>query len=686
MNNHKVKLTEEFKKQTVKAISGIIFFILSYLVILVLAMLLTALCVYLGVLIILLRPMFITLALGIGMASLGVLVLFFLLKFVFKSSKTDLSHLYPIKKEDEPQLFNLIEEIVNEVKTDFPKKVYLSADVNASVFYDSSFWSMFFPVRKNLQIGMGLINTVTQSELKAILAHEFGHFSQRTMKVGSYVYNVNQVIFNLLYDNEGYDKLMQRWANTSGYFAIFVSFSLKIINQIKEVLTSLYEVVNKNYLALSREMEFHADEIAASVTGYEPLQKSLIRLSLADHSFSLVSSFYDEKIPENIRSNNFYEEQMFAMLFLSAYNDFNIQNGLPQVSTDELNRFNKSKLVITNQWASHPSTEERIARLEATGLKATNLNNSPACDLLKNPSYTQQQLTNLLFKNVTFQEKPQSLAFSEFEEEFKKSFYKNTFSKIYNSYYDNKSPLEFDIEEAISDQKSFTMELLFSDEKVDLVYTAVSLQNDIDILKQIDSNVIKVKTFDYDGVKYQATESNSLIKKLEEELGKLNNLIKENDQNIYRFFIQLEQKTSEKTGRLAKYYNDFWIYDQQIAGKFELYNELISDLSFVSVTTPFENIIENFKAIEPKEERLKAQIKDILEQEVFASEIKNNTRENFEKYISNKIEYFDTDHYKDDELNIFYTALNDFIYLVSRGYFLYKKQILTYQEELLRGN
>jgi hypothetical protein len=36
--------------------------------------------------------------------------------------------------------------------------------------------------KKNLTIGIGLINSTSVGELKTILAHEFGHFSQRSMK------------------------------------------------------------------------------------------------------------------------------------------------------------------------------------------------------------------------------------------------------------------------------------------------------------------------------------------------------------------------------------------------------------------------------------------------------------------------------------------------------------------------
>ena len=344
-----IKISPEFKTQTTKAVLAILLFITAYLLMLVLAAALTALCIYGGIMLIASHPMFFTLAIGIGLASLGILVLIFLLKFIFKSHKTDLSHLTEIKRSDEPKLFALIDEIVNEVETNFPKKVYLSTDVNAAVFYDSSFWSMFFPVKKNLQIGLGLVNTVTQSELKAILSHEFGHFSQKTMKVGSYVYNVNQVIFNLLLDNKSYDNMISKWANASGYFSIFVIIAIQIIEGVKWILRQIYGVVNKSYMALSREMEFHADEIAAHVTGYEPLKNALLRSSLADHSMSSVLSFYDRKIPENIKSENIYTEHLFVTNFFAKNNNIEITNNLPNISEDDLiNSTNPNSLLQTN--------------------------------------------------------------------------------------------------------------------------------------------------------------------------------------------------------------------------------------------------------------------------------------------------------------------------------------------------
>lgn len=335
-----IKLSKEFKTQTIKAISSIILFALLYLLMVVLAIGFAILCAFGGVTLVLLKPGLITLALGIGLASLGLIVLIFLFKFMFKSNSFDRSHLLEVTAEQEPVLFQLIEEIVVQAGTGFPKKVYLSADVNAAVFYDSSFWSMFFPVKKNLLIGLGLINAVTSEELKAILAHEFGHFSQRTMKVGSYVYNVNQVIHNLLFENESYDTMIQKWASLSGYFTIFVAIAVKIVQGIQWLLRKGYEVVNINYMALSREMEFHADEIAAHLTGYKPLKNSLLRINLADHAFTSVLNHYESRAKDKIKSGNVYKEQLHVMKFLALDGGLRYEDELPQVTLEELNKYN----------------------------------------------------------------------------------------------------------------------------------------------------------------------------------------------------------------------------------------------------------------------------------------------------------------------------------------------------------
>ena len=684
MKKKEIQLSAEFKTQATKAIIAISFFVLTYLIILLLAILLTGLCIAGGISLIAIKPMFATIALGIGLSSLGILILIFLLKFIFKSHKFDRSNLIEVNEFETPNLFSMIHEIVHEVGTAFPKKVYLSSDVNAAVFYDSSFWSMFLPVKKNLLIGMGLVNTVTKEELKAILSHEFGHFSQRTMKVGSYVYNVNQVIFNVLYENESYENLIQKWADISGYFSIFVIIAVKINAGIQWILRKLYEVVNKSYLGLSREMEFHADEIAANVTGYEPLKKSLLRMSLADISFNNVLNFYNGKISENTRSENIFKDQNTVIHFLAEINNLAITNNLPDISLEEQCKFDKSKLVIKDQWASHPTIKERIKRLEETGFSSQNNSDTLANNVFRNINELQKRLTNKLFEQINYQGEIKFLPFYQFQEEYKQEVLSNSFAKIYNGYYNHKNPTCIELTPCKSTENNISFDELFSDEKVDMVYTEIALKNDIETLKNISNNILSIKTFDYNGVRYKRKNADKLIEKLKVELENLNNQIKRNDTDIYEYFQQAE-KQQNKPKELEQLYGKFFELDKIFDSKYDIYIKLLNELQFVSVTTPYEEIKSNFINIKPTEDILKQEINHILLDNIFTTEITHEIKQNLEQYTSKTWEYFGGTIYYDENLNILYTAMHNYAYLLSKKYFLMKKAILIYQEELIKN-
>jgi len=683
MQTKEIKVSPEFISHTKKAIVAIILFAIVYILLVSAVVFVTIMSLYGALMIIMIYPSFITGALGIGLAGLGVSILFFIIKFIFRSTKIDRSHLVEIHAKDEPELFEMIDDIVKQVGTNFPKKIYLSSDVNASVFYDSNFWSMFLPIKKNLQIGLGLVNTVSKTELKAILAHEFGHFSQRTMKVGSYVYNVNQVIYNMLNEDESYNKIIQFWANLSAYFAFFVVIAMRIIQAIQWVLRKMYEFINTSYLALSREMEFHADEVAANVCGYPPLKNSLLRMNLADHSFNSVLNFYETKIPENIVSSNLYTDQKNVLTILAHDNGIPIVNNLPLVTTEYLNRYNKSKLVIKDQWASHPSTEDRIEKLEKTNLVFDTQDERPANEIFLNIEQTQQKITKKTFENVKYEGDITLFSPSQFKDSFLEDLRKNSFSKIYNGYYDNKNPLAFELDKNESTSNTITFDDLFSNEKIDLVYTSIALQNDLIILNQIADKTLRLKTFDYEGVKYDRKKSKELIKRIDSELTDLNEKIKENDFNIYTYFKNLE-KLQKRSENLTDLYTHFFEFDKNFDDEMKVYNDLSNALSFISQVTPFEQITENFINIEPLEHKLKEKIKVLLENSVYQDEITQEIKDNFELYLSKNWDYFRKESYIDSNLETLFKALNNYGYLLMRGYFLIKKDLLEYQA-LLKG-
>lgn len=685
MIKDKVELSANFKSQSIKAIASIIIFAIVYIIILLAALSLTSLCIYGGLALFAIYPGFITIALGLGLVSLGLLVLFFLLKFIFKTNKIDRSHLTQINQQDEPELYTIITQLVNEVGTPFPKKIYLSPEVNASVFYDSNFWSMLLPIRKNLIIGLGLVNSISKEEFKAILSHEFGHFSQKSMKVGSFVYNVNQIIFNMLYDNESYDKMIQNWANTSNYFTIFVVIAVKIVEGIQWILKMMYELVNKNYMSLSREMEFHADEIAANVTGYPPLNNSLLRMSLAEHSYNSVLAFYEGKIHNNIKSENIFIEQSYIMTFTANEDNISLNNSLPEVTLADLNKFNKSKLVIEDQWASHPSVEERIKKLEDTKLIETKGGFSLANNIFKDIETTQKELTAKMFDDVKYNTPPTKLPIGDFKKEFDSEYLKNTFAPIFNGYYDNKNPIHFEIETKQSNQNNPNLKTIFNDNIVNLNYEFLSLQNDIEIIRQISNKTLKIKSFDYDGNKFKRKESTPLLKRLDIELSKINDSIKENDINIYNFFLKEESLISSEQ-KLNRLYNRFFEFDKEYDIKMQVSAKLSEELDFINYITPQDQIRSNLRSIASNEKIFKQNIKEILEDKRYANEISIEIRDNFELYLSKTWQYFIGENYVDENLEILFGSLNNYGFLLSRGYFLHKKELLEYKDTLVKKN
>ena len=116
-----------------------------------------------------------------------------------------------ITEREQPELYAFIRRLCSEVRAPFPHRIFISPEVNAAVFYDTTLLNLIFPVRKNLLIGLGLVNVLNVNEFKAVLAHEFGHFSQSTMALGNYVVVANRVIGDLVAGRDFWDDWLEDW-------------------------------------------------------------------------------------------------------------------------------------------------------------------------------------------------------------------------------------------------------------------------------------------------------------------------------------------------------------------------------------------------------------------------------------------------------------------------------------------
>lgn len=666
MNAATVTVSPEFRKQTLKAMLAIVLFIVVYLGMFALSLCLTWVCGWLAIMIVAASPGFWTLCLGLGIFSMGLMVTYFLLKFIFSRHRSDLSHLTEVTREEEPQLFAMIEEIVREVNTSFPKKIYLSADVNAAVFYDSSFWSMFLPIRKNLQIGLGLVNSQTRQELKAVLAHEFGHFSQRSMKLGSYVYNVNRVIHDMLYNNESYQQHVSWLANVSGFIALFAHMAIGIVQGIQGVFRQVYYLLNVTYMGLSREMEFHADAVAASVAGSRSLCTSLRRLNLADEALSQVLEFYRSHYQQSLISPNIYREQRWVMEYLSQGGGATMEGGLPFLSAQDSGRYARSKLVIKNQWASHPSMEDRIAAVDKLNVQRESDPFDPANGIFTDILQRQETFTSAMFAAVTFPAATILEDFETFMQDYRKENPVYLFPEIFNGYYDRWNPAVVPEEETAVEDPSQTPAAFFSDEMTDLANSFTVLERDKALLHELTVVEHQIKTFDYDGVKYSMNNIYTLKDHLDAIIAENRARLKANDAAVHAYFRRLAAANG-KTEEWNNLYHSYACVEKQIEERADGYNKMLEAIQFMRETLPYAQIELRLPSLKEPEKTFKTQLAALLKEEAYLEVILPEQKELLEKYIADDRVYFSGQAYDDEAVQLLYDVLGIYPAVLSYG-------------------
>lgn len=678
-----VEISENFKKQAYKSIFSIVLFVIVYVLLLFVSIALFIASFYCAKFIISSKPSIFTLMLAIGLVAVGFFIVFFMVKFIFKKNETDFSGYTEIDVNEEPELKKMIEELVNEIGTDFPKRVYLSHEVNASVFYNSSFWSMFLPVKKNLHIGLGLVNSTTVSEFKGILAHEFGHFSQKSMKVGSFVYNVNKIIFNILYDNDGYNKAVSTWSSVSGYFVVFTSVAIWLNKGTQAILRQMYKIVNVNYLGLSREMEFHADAIGANIVGSEAMISSILRIDLAAQSYDKVLNYYEKKIKDAVTTENLFPQHSFAMNYVALNSNLEIENNFPKVTLEHAERFNKSKLTIENQWSSHPSDTDRVNAFLALGIPARNINTLPANSLFKDINTTQSQISKKLFSNIQYESIPVSENLDTFMEEISKEYEENKFPKIFNNYYDNHNVEPFDLDKAIENKAPIlSPDSFFTNKKTELIYLRNSMQNDSETLKSIAENNHDLKTFDYDGKKYKtknALEINALVEK-EIEANKL--IIQSNDTEAFRYFYFEASKTAD-TEELLRYYKEYFEIDRLYDEMVKSYSQMFTEFEFAYEVLNEDVIRSKMNSFYLVESTFKKDLKTMLENDFFREAIEDAVLNELDSYLKNPMTYFESGLYIEKNIETKNKILYSYLDVLQRSYFLKKKRLLNFKSKFL---
>ncbi len=256
-----------YRTQQNLLLTGLFIFLLLYLG-------LIALCILIGVWCVVTVESFPPLKL-FGIVASGVFFLF-LVKGFFKRQPIDKTLYIEVQEEEQPVLFGFIHKLCDELGAPEPRKVWIAPDVNAAVTYRTSLVNLFVQPEKDLVIGLGLVNAVNMSEFKAVLAHEFGHFGQSSY-ASSYTYVASRIIIDLVEGEDWFDQAI-RWMKAQQNAAAALGYVMGAFLWMgRKPLEWLLKAITLQRLAVSREQEFHADLVAASVAGSDAVVHCLLR-------------------------------------------------------------------------------------------------------------------------------------------------------------------------------------------------------------------------------------------------------------------------------------------------------------------------------------------------------------------------------------------------------------------------
>jgi Zn-dependent protease with chaperone function len=321
----------------------------------------------------------------------------FTLKFLFKLRNLKPENRIKLQREEHPRLFDFVDRICQDTGAPKPKAIYVDPDVNAYVAYSNPWLSLIMPVRKELTLGLGLVDCLNLSQFKAVVAHEFGHFAQRSMTIGSYIMSANTIIHDMIFSRDKWDEWLAQWRGARSELALFAWLITPIIWMVRQLLRLFYIFLNLMYSSLSREMEFNADKVAVSASGSEAIVSALWRLETGAASWGrILKHVYlasQKKIfPRNLYAHNRLELERKAERTAAE------RETLPDDSRGGKQYFATTEASTVNMYASHPPNDQREHNAKTPFVPTTIDERSPWL-LFSEPEALQEQMTRSVYAN-----------------------------------------------------------------------------------------------------------------------------------------------------------------------------------------------------------------------------------------------------------------------------------------------
>lgn len=251
-----------------------------------------------------------------------------------------------VDEREQPRLFGLIRQVAQQMGQPMPAEVYLFPEVNAFVVNAGGVLGL--GGKRVLGVGLGLLAVANVSQLKAILAHEFGHFAGGDARLSGLTWATRGVMIRTLQS-----------VSRSGSGLVARPFSW---------MFTLYLRITQ---AISRQQELIADEWGVRIAGKTAHASGLRQVALAGATWDLFMRMEVEPLAQlGIAPRNLFE----GFRRFSSSSALKAREAQLQASLTEARR---------DPYDSHPPLAERIAWAHAQSGSESALDTTPASSLLE---------------------------------------------------------------------------------------------------------------------------------------------------------------------------------------------------------------------------------------------------------------------------------------------------------------
>jgi Zn-dependent protease with chaperone function len=347
--------------RTVIALTGLYFYVsIPFLILIVLA-----LAGGIAYLFILVRRIPLRLAVFLAIATLY--TLYAILRSVFTRVREEEPGC-PLTRDEAPRLWSLTEEVAERVDTRPVDAVYVTPAASIGVTERGSLLSKLRGTgRRCLILGLGALPGMTQGQFKAILAHEYGHFSNRDTAGGNLARQVQASIYQMAYSLASTGQA--RWYNPAWLF----------INGFHRVFLCVA-------LGASRLQEILADRYAVLAYGARDFIDGLMHIVRQSLTF-------DAQVSQEIRAAVGHNRALQNLYVLPPVQGV----ALKQLEAEMEQQMNR----LTSTYDSHPAIQDRLKLVQQLNVGDEIENNQePAWDLLPDAESLQEEMTAHVQQNV----------------------------------------------------------------------------------------------------------------------------------------------------------------------------------------------------------------------------------------------------------------------------------------------